>query len=130
MIRTKNAHLDPKCRSDFILWVMANSPRRDIARIMNEGEIEMLGGFNRIPPTPHPGWILRVTSKNKKVYQVAVTMNEKDWLLVVWPRVSEIPWEEYNGNPHRKKWTVYDGDNPLEYLLNKVRAIRGRRKEA
>ncbi len=130
MIHTKNAHLDPKCRSDFILWVMANSPRRDIARIMDEGEIEVLGGFDLIPPTPHPGWIIRIISKHKKEYHVAVVMDEELRILIVWKMWSnDVPWVEYNGKPNRGFWCVYDGDKPLDYLLKKVRAIRGRRKE-
>ena len=128
MIHTKNAHLDPKCRSDFILWVMANSPRRDIARFINDGKVEVLGGFDEIPPSTNPGWILRVTSKNNKEYNIAVTMDEKHRWLHIWV-ASEISWEYYNGKPHLGFWYVYDGDKPLDYLLKKVRAIRVLNKE-
>lgn len=127
MIHTKNAHLDPKCRSDFILWVMANTPRRDIARFISDGVVEVLGGFDQIPPSTNPGWMLRVTSKNKKEYNIAVTMDEKNRWLTVWI-ATDIPWAYYNGKLDRGTWFIYDGDKPFEYLLKKVRAIRGRKE--
>jgi hypothetical protein len=107
---------------------MANTPRRDIARFISDGVVEVLGGFDQIPPSTNPGWILHVISKNKKEYNIAVTMDEKNRWLTVWI-ACEIPWEEYNGKPNRGFWCIYDGDKPLEYLLKKVRAIRGRKKE-
>lgn len=128
MIHTKNAHINPKCRSDFILWVGTNTSRKDISRHINDGTVEVLGGFDRIHPSHHPGWMLRVLSKNKTEYNVAITMDEKKRWLNVWV-ASKIPWDAYNGKIDRGFWCLYDGDNPKHYLLQKVRAIREKRRK-
>lgn len=128
MIHTKNAHLNPYNRSDFILWVMANSPRKDITRWLNDGKVEILGGFDQIPPSIYPGWIIQVITPHKILHNIAVTLDEIKWLLGIWELYSPVPWEYYNGNKIRKYWCLFDGDNPNQYILEKEKKIHEQKK--
>jgi len=123
MIRTRNANLSPTHRSEFILWIEQNSPRKDIVRFLNDGGIDILGGFSCIPPSINPGWIIRTTSKNNQVYNVAITLDTKRHWLHIWV-VGRVPWENYIGKTKRGAWSVYDGDNPEHSQLQKARSIR------
>lgn len=101
-----------RTRNDLIYWLMNHAPRRAIARAMEEGKIEVCGGFSRIPCTPcRDGWIIRITS-----------IFNKTWIIAVKPQLWEgyrayiipkIPWEYYIGDKSDNK--LYKGDKPEEY---------------
>lgn len=121
MINCKNAMIDPKARSDFIIWVADNAPMPAIRRaIMDDFKVEMLGGFEVIPPSFRAGFIIRVRSYHKVTWNVAITVHEDKRLLKTWV-VEEIPWEHWIGKLNQKRFRIYDGDNPKQYLLEKVR---------
>jgi hypothetical protein len=41
-----------------------------------EGKVKVLGRFSEIPPSPYPGWIIRVTTRHGKIFLVVVTVDE------------------------------------------------------
>jgi len=120
MINCKNGQLDPRIRSDFILWVAEHAPRPSISQSILDGNVEVLGGYTQIPPSINPGWIIRTISYHKKTYNIAVTLDKVKRILHTW-LVDEIPWEFYNGKIKRGFYCIYDGDEPRKYLLQKVR---------
>lgn len=91
---------------------MNHAPRRAIARAMEEGKVEVCGGFSRIPCTPcRDGWIVKVTS-----------IFHKTWIIAIKPQLwegyrayilPEVPWEFWIGDESENK--LYQGDNPDEY---------------
>lgn len=85
-----------RSKSDILHWLEKHCPRKAIVRSLNNAEL--LGGFDLIPPTTRPGWIVRVTS----------IFNEKrKWIVAVIPRkdiptceiriLKYVPWENWLG---------------------------------
>lgn len=91
-----------------------------ILAALDTGKAELLGGFNQIPPSPLPGWIIRVTSKRGRVWNVVITAHENPSRFTTWI-VQRIPWEYWAGKIDRDP-TVYDGDKPIEYEKRKLKA--------
>jgi hypothetical protein len=87
---------------------------RAVQRAINEGTVEVLGGFHAIPPSVRSGWMLKITSKHKRTWAVAVTPNDITHTYQVWI-ADRVPWEKWAGDLYRNH-PVYDGDDPLEYL--------------
>ena len=84
-------------RNDLIKYVEDNPPRGAIGTAIVTGTVELLGGFWRVIPSIHTGWILRITSASKQnVYNVAITHNKytPDWK--VW-EVTQVPWDQWMG---------------------------------
>lgn len=118
MINCKNGNIDPRIRSDFILWVAEHAPRPSVSRSILAGDVEVLGGYTQIPPSTNPGWIIKTTSRHGKEYIIAVTLKERVLHVRL---IKKIPWEHYNGKLNRGMYCIYDGDEPRKYLLEKVR---------
>ena len=100
------------------MWLEANCPRKGIVRALRDGTVEHLGGFSRIPPTSHPGWIVKVTSTHGKEFIVAVIAYQLRYGIRV---LGEVPWRYwYNAQP----WTsLLAGDNPEEYQSRMIHDI-------
>lgn len=107
-------------RSDLILWIDANCKHRSICRSLWNGRVELLGGFTQIPPGTDPGWVVRVTTPNNKVWIVAVVQNHINGNLASWV-LDEIPWKYYAGKKHGDK-SLYNGDFPCTYYSMKEKA--------
>jgi len=89
-------------------------PRTAIVRALNEGQVEFFGGFNPIPPTTHPGWILRVTSVYGKTWYVAVICYDCRYGIRI---LRDVPWGNWAGT---FAWggfrtPLHSGDHPEEY---------------
>lgn len=102
-----------RTRNDLIGWLENNAPRRAIARAMQEGQVEVYGGFKRIPCTPcRDGWIVRVTSKFDFTWIVAIKPQlwegYRAYILL-----DDVPWEFWIGDESENK--LYRGDKPLQY---------------
>ncbi len=83
---------------------------RSIHRAFHEGHIENAGAFQHIPPIGRSGWILKLTSKFKKNYYIAIATG--DLRYYVYP-LGEIPWQYWEGDKSDNK--LYQGDNPILY---------------
>lgn len=103
-----------RTRNGLIKWLEENAPRRAIARAMQEGQVEVCGGFKQIPPSLSPGWIVKIISKFNKTWYVIIqkirTANPDTYRI--WMR-GGIPWKFWIGDQSNNK--LYQGDKPLEY---------------
>lgn len=99
-------------RDHIIAWLERHCPRKAIVRAIDEGKIELLGGFSQIPPSNHHGWIVRVTSIHKRVWLVAIIPNKRqtDYEIRI-PK--EVPWKYWCGDFFTHK--IFQGDKPWLY---------------
>lgn len=104
-------------REDLLDFVGKRVTRRSIARALNEGVVEVLGGFQHIPPKGLPGWCLLAESPiTKHKFKLAVTVEPSGEHRVWNLEKHGIPWPEwvgghgaYHGNP------LMRGDDPYTY---------------
>lgn len=106
-----------KTRHDLISYIAENPPRRAVARAIIEGSVRVLGGFQIIPPSLDPGWIVSIMSKHNRVWHVVVSVNEITHRYRVWI-IDKVPWAEWSGTLGRNH-PVYDGDEPRKFALMK-----------
>lgn len=100
-----------RTRNDLICWLENNAPRKAIARAVQEGQVENLGAFEGVAPGFRPGWIVKVASRFKKVWYVAVIL--KDSCLYGALILDAVYWVLWCGDQSDNK--LYQGDNPLLY---------------
>ena len=101
-----------RTRNDLIKFLEENAPRRAIARALQEGQVENLGAFQPIPPSPFSGWIVKVTSKFNKTWYIAVHVYYHSCIPTT-RIIDVVPWEKWIG--HKSKNKLYMGDKPLQY---------------
>ncbi|KKL70972.1 hypothetical protein LCGC14_2099590 [marine sediment metagenome] len=109
-------------RTHLILWLEKTCPRPAIVRALYEGQVEFFGGFNPVPPTEHPGWIIRVTSAHGKIRYVAVIAYRDHYGVRI---LRDVPWGNWcgiksqGGPPYvgvvMRNQLLYSGDHPNEY---------------
>ena len=97
-------------RQQLITWLLKNVTDRVIQNAMESGRIENCGGFNPLPTTNLPGWVLIVTSGRNKVYNIAVVSEN---FKLRWFRVKDVPWKNWIGDIATN--SVYRGDGPEKY---------------
>ena len=99
-------------RTHLILWLENNCPRPAIVRALYEGQIEFFGGFNPIPPTTQPGWIIRVTSAHGKTRYVAVIAYRDHYGIRI---LRDVCWGSWVGSTAKNRTALMNGDHPIEY---------------
>ena len=106
-------------RDDILRWLISHCPRKAIVRSLLQDRAELLGGFNNIPPSGRPGWIVRVTSIHNRKWIVAVVPCHgiPDYEIRI---LKQVPWKNYVGNTREKSF--YSGDRPWLYRIMKERA--------
>ncbi|MHA1961928.1 MAG: hypothetical protein ACW99U_17100 [Candidatus Thorarchaeota archaeon] len=107
-------------KNHLLMWLEANCPRKAIVRALRDGTVEHLGGFSRIPPTSHPGWITRVTSIHDKEFIVAVIAYQNRYGIRV---LGEIPWKYWCNVNAWGKPGLMAGDDPYTYHTKMVEAL-------
>lgn len=101
-------------RLHIISWLAETCPRKAIVRALSEGQVEFFGGFKPIPPTTHPGWIMRVTSAHDRTWYVAVIAYRDHYGIRI---LRDVPWGNWVGLRSDPPGTrLYSGDNPKKYL--------------
>ena len=104
-------------KTDIVNWLEKNCPRRAIVRALREGQVELLGGFNMIPPSNYKGWIIKVTSKfNLKLWYVAILATRPLEIRIL----RRAPWIDWVGSWSNQ--SVMQGDHPGRYKLCKHEA--------
>lgn len=104
-------------RDHILMWLEKNCSRKAIVRILeSEGEIELLGGFNPIPPTSHPGWIVKMTSIHGKLWYVAVIAYQNRYGIRI---LKEVPWKNWAGDGYNVSGLM-NGDNPDVYQCKRL----------
>jgi hypothetical protein len=99
-------------KTHIILWLESNCPRPAIVRALYEGQVEFYGGFNPVPPTKHPGWILRITSAHGKIRYVAVIAYRDHYGIRI---LRDVPWGFWAGSTAKNRTALMNGDYPVEY---------------
>lgn len=80
-----------------------------------------MGGFKCILPYLKPGWIVSITSTYGQTWLVAVMAYDHEHIFKT--RVIEsIPWGEYIGHAGQKKYSIYNGDNPIQACIARENA--------
>lgn len=97
-------------RNELIGWLEANAPSRAIARAIQEGQVENLGAFEQVFPGSTPGWIIKVTSRFKKTWYIAITAPVRKFKVQI---IDAVPWDKWIGEFAQN--TLYQGDNPKLY---------------
>lgn len=82
---------------------------------MEQGSVECLGGFDTLPTSSNPGWMVRVKSPFGNTHLIAVAWDTVRFKLY-WFRAPYVPWENWvrfhSGNP------LYGGDHPDSYAIH------------
>jgi len=101
-------------RTHVILWLEKNCSRKAITRALYEGQVEFFGGFNPIPPTTQPGWIMRVTSAHGRTWYVAIICYDRRYGIRI---LKDVPWDKWHGTDSRGVFgpSLYRGDHPEKY---------------
>jgi hypothetical protein len=96
-----------------------------IKRAISDGPVENLGAFiwdDPQQPHTHKGWIVKVTTRTKKVIYVSVMVDEEAMRY----RLSvseEIKWKNWQGDGYEDR-ELYTGDNPELYSIAKEQESR------
>ena len=106
-------------KNHLLMWLKDNCPRKTIIRALRDGTVEHLGGFSTIPPTSHPGWVVRVTSTYGKEYIVAVIAYQNRYGIRI---LNEIPWINWGGDCNGTPGLM-NGDWPPDYHGFKTAAM-------
>lgn len=99
-------------RNDLVSWLETRPLRKTIARAMQEGTVEVMGGFYLIPPILLSGWIVQVTSVYKRVWNLAIIPDSKSQKYRV-HIIKEMPWKHWAGTS--EGGFLRNGDHPEEY---------------
>ncbi len=104
-------------RSELIEWIKQNVNDRVLLNVIDRGSVEVLGGFNPLPTSTNPGWMVRIKSPFGQAYLIAVAWDTVNFRLY-WFRAPNIPWGQWAG--HLSNNPLYTGDKPELYAEMKV----------
>lgn len=107
-----------RSRSDLIAVVARASEVPAIRRACVTGQVEVLGGFDTIPPGTLAGWILSVTAKHGTHWYVAVLADTYRHRYIVRTQ-PYAPWRLWIGEramDDETGYSIYSGDHPGHYL--------------
>ncbi len=94
-------------KNKLLNWLDQNAPTKSVQRALSSGQpITILGGFNPLPNSNSPGWIVLVNSITGRGYYVAVAVDRfrgpRSYLI------DYIDWASYTGGSR----PLYKGDIP------------------
>lgn len=103
-------------KNHLLMWLENNCPRKAVVRALRDGTVEHLGGFSKIPPTSHSGWITKVTTTHGKEFIVAVIAYQNRYGVRI---LSEVPWECWCGKGQGSP-NLRNGDDPHRYYWKRA----------
>jgi hypothetical protein len=92
-------------RQELINWIHQNVTDPVIQHLLEWGRVENLGGFDPLPTSKNPGWVVKITSRSGRVWFVAVGV--KNYQLY-WFRLKEVDWGNWVGENAKNE--LYRGD--------------------
>lgn len=93
-------------RSALIDWIKKNVNDRVLTNALDTGDVWLVGGFNPLPASSAPGWLIRLRSRTRG-YFLAIAIDEVLGRLRCY-RAPYISWETYTGGTN----PLYAGDKP------------------
>ncbi len=104
-----------RTRNDLIKFIEDHAPSDSILRAVTHHN-ENLGFFTNLTVNRGGGWIVRVTSKFKRQWLIAVQLDERrKFGYYCWILSGEIPWKYHNNVKFKSQNTLYTGDYPTDY---------------
>lgn len=100
-------------RQQLIDWLKSNVSDRVLKTALEAGSIWLVGGFDPLPASASPGWIIQLKCRGKE-YLVGVAVAEVTG-EPRWYRAPFIPWANYAGGSS----PLYAGDRPQECKMRK-----------
>lgn len=112
-------------RQQLIKWAIENPPDVVIDRILATGEVKLLGGFNPVAGSEHPGFIVHICKYIggflKQDYYIGVAIDAGRHQIRSF-RIKEPNWKDYIG--HTSKIPLYQGDDYEKSYEAHTKAIR------
>jgi hypothetical protein len=116
--------LDPRDRSALIQIVERQAPVPAVARACLSGEVEVLGGFDTIPPGTLAGWIVTFTAAHGTVFHVALIadIHKHEYRARL---IETVPWQLWIGGQvaEEDEYSIYAGDHPEVYQERREKAL-------
>lgn len=104
-------------RAELIDWIRKNVNDRVLTNAIETGSVEVLGGFDPLPTSTNPGWMVKVKSPFGRTHLIAIGFDLNRFQLY-WFRAPNIPWDKWAGVGSESP--LYAGDNPTLYAELKV----------
>lgn len=98
-------------KQDLYDQVKDNLKHPVVIRAFHSGTVELLGGFEHIPPLNGPGWIMRVRSTHKHYYYIAAVVC--GFKIMMCHLAPPLPWKYWIGEGSSNK--LMFGDRPYLY---------------
>lgn len=100
-------------KQHLIQWLQDNLTDHVLQSLIQHGELELLGGFDPLPGSSNPGWIVALTSyRTGKTYYICIGI-DKDTGQPRWWRTEKVKWQNWDGD--KSKNSLYCGDVPNKY---------------
>jgi len=96
----------------LIEWIKNNVTDRVLLNALDRGTVEVLGGFDPLPTSTNPGWMVRLQSPFGPTHLIAVAWDTVNFRLY-WFRAPDVPWENWMGRNTENR--LYRGDYPELY---------------
>lgn len=93
-------------RGQLIDWIKKNVTDRVLLNALDRGDVWLVGGFDPLPASFAPGWLVRLRSRTRS-YFLAVAIDEVLGRLRCY-RAPYVSWETYTGGSNQ----LYAGDKP------------------
>ena len=74
--------------ASLFAWIAKHAGRGWAKRAIESGEAELLGGFDKIPPSSLPGWVVRLKSPLGREGLVAVLIGTPHYYMI---EIGEVP---------------------------------------
>jgi hypothetical protein len=104
-------------RTELVELVARQAPSNSIRRACIEGKVEVFGGFQVLPCSMYPGWILKITSRRQRTWLVAIFADDIHHKYRV-SLCGYVPWKNWVG-PRKgvTEYDIYAGDHPDQYQM-------------
>ncbi len=93
-------------RDDLLAWLRRRVVYRSIRRQIDNGDVEVMGGFTAVPPHFHPGWIVTFIVEGSTI--MVFSVSSKGAVNKI--NAEDILWEHWCGEGRTN--TAYRGDDP------------------
>lgn len=118
-------------RTSLIEAIYRLCPSRACQRAIRAGNVEVLGGFDTIPPFGLPGWVCSVRSRHGRTWLLSLLADDVRHTYEC-KLLDKVPWDQWSGRKDAEKGSPYHGDKPKEAarLREKARLVASIRRSS